>query len=182
MNRLRQLTAAEYLRMVDTGVFGEQEHLELIEGLLCQKLPCSEVQARLIQTLGALIFPRLSSQHLLRVRLPLQLGELSVPEPDLAIVSWDEGARRDSHPRHALLVIEVARGSLREDRTTKGMLYAHHGIAEFWLVDAEQQRVEVYRQPDAESSAYSERTTSQASDLLTCLAVPGLSLPLKDVW
>jgi Uma2 family endonuclease len=116
------------------------------------------------------------------VQLPLQLGELSVPEPDLAIVSREEGARRDSHPRHALLVIEVARGSLREERTTKGLLYARHGISEFWLVDAERQRVEVYRQPDAESSAYSERTTSQASEVLTSLAVPGLNLPLKDIW
>lgn len=181
-SRLRRLTAAEYMRMVDTGLFGEHERLELIEGVLCQMSPQSVVHARIIQMLGALIFPRLSAQHLLRVQLPLQLGELSVPEPDLAIVSREEGTRRDSHPRNALLVIEVARGSLREDRTTKGALYARHGIPEFWLVDAERQRVEVYRKPDVESSAYSERTTVQASDVVTAQAVPGLSIQLKDIW
>lgn len=182
-SRLRRLTAAEYMRMVDAGFFGEHERLELIEGVLCQMSPQSVVHARIIQMLGALIFPRLSTtKHLLRIQLPLQLGELSVPEPDLAVVSLEEGNRRDSHPRHALFVIEVARNSLREDRTTKGALYAHHGITEFWLVDVERQRVEVYRQPDAESSAYSERTTAQADDVLTSQAVPGLSLPLKDIW
>ena len=181
-SRLRRLTAAEYMRMVDAGFFGERERLELIEGVLCQRSPQSVVQARIIQMLGALIFPQLSTQQLLRVQLPLQLGELSVPEPDLAVVSREEGTRRDSHPRHALLVIEVARGSLREDRTTKGALYAGHGIPEFWLMDVERQRVEVYRQPDVESAAYSERTTVQPSDVLTSQAVPRLSIPLKDIW
>ena len=181
-SRLRRLTATEYMRMVDAGFFGERERLELIEGVLCQMSPQSVVHARIIQMLGALIFPQLSAQQLLRVQLPLQLGELSVPEPDLAVVSREEGTRRDSHPRHALLVIEVARGSLREDRTTKGALYARHGIPEFWLMDVERQRVEVYRQPDVESAAYSERTTVQPSDVLTSQAVPRLSIPLKDIW
>jgi len=181
-SRLRRLTATEYMRMVDAGFFGERERLELIEGVLCQMSPQSVVHARIIQMLGALIFPQLSAQQLLRVQLPLQLGELSVPEPALAVVSREEGTRRDSHPRHALLVIEVARGSLREDRTTKGALYARHDIPEFWLMDVERQRVEVYRQPDVESAAYSERTTVQPSDVLTSQAVPRLSIPLKDIW
>jgi Uma2 family endonuclease len=49
-------------------------------------------------------------------------------------------------------------------------------------MDVERQRVEVYRQPDVESAAYSERTTVQPSDVLTSQAVPGLSIPLKDIW
>ncbi len=181
-SRLRRLTATEYMHMVDAGVFGERERLELIDGVLCRMSPQSVLYARLIQMFSRLLFPQLSAQYLLRVQLPLQLGELSVPEPDLAIVSQEEGTRRDSHPRSAMLIIEVASSSLREDRTTKGALYARHGIAEFWLVDAERQRVEVYRQPDADSAAYAEHTTAQAGDVLTSQAVPGLRVPLDSVW
>jgi Uma2 family endonuclease len=170
------------MHMVDAGVFGERERLELIDGVLCRMSPQSVLYARLIQMFSRLLFPQLSAQYLLRVQLPLQLGELSVPEPDLAIVSQEEGTRRDSHPRSAMLIIEVASSSLREDRTTKGALYARHGIAEFWLVDAERQRVEVYRQPDADSAAYAEHTTAQAGDVLTSQAVPGLRVPLDSVW
>jgi Uma2 family endonuclease len=180
--RLRRLTATEYMRMVDAGVFGEHERLELIDGVLCRMSPQSVLHARIIQMLSGLIFPQLSSQYLLRVQLPLQLGEFSVPEPDLAVVSREEGGRRDSHPRTAALIIEVARNSLREDRSTKGALYARHGVAEFWLVDVERQRVEVYRKPDIESAAYAERTTAQAGDVLTSQAVPGLSIQLDSVW
>jgi hypothetical protein len=39
--RLRWLTATEYMRIVDAGVFGAHERLELIEGVLCRKSPQS---------------------------------------------------------------------------------------------------------------------------------------------
>lgn len=180
--RLRRLTAAEYMRMVDAGVFGAHERLELLDGVLCKMSPQSVPHARIIQVLGRLLFRQLSEQHDLRVQLPLQLGELSVPEPDLAVVERKEAERRDSHPRHALLVVEVARESLREDRTTKGALYARHGIPEFWLVDVDRERVEVYRAPDSETEAYTERTTVGRSEVLSCRSVPGLSVPLSDIW
>ncbi|HZI03016.1 MAG TPA: Uma2 family endonuclease [Archangium sp.] len=180
--RLRRLTVAEYMRMVDAGVFGEHERLELLDGVLCQMSPQSVPHARIIQVLGRLLFRQLSEQHDLRVQLPLQLGELSVPEPDLAVVERKESERRDSHPRHALLVIEVARESLREDRLTKGALYARHGIPEFWLVDVDRERVEVYRAPDSETEAYTERITVGRSEVLSCRCAPGLSVPLADIW
>lgn len=180
--RLRRLTATEYMHMVDAGVFGERERLELIDGVLCRMSPQSVLHARIIQMLSGLIFRQLSAQYVLRVQLPLQLGEYSVPEPDLAVVTREEGARRDSHPRSAVLIIEVARNSLKEDRSTKGALYARQGIAEFWLVDVERQRVEVYRQPDTDSAAYAEHTTVQASDVLLSQAVQGLRIPLDAIW
>ncbi len=182
MTRLRRLTAAEYMRMVDAGVFGERERLELIDGVLCRVSRQSVVHARIILMLSELIFPQLSAQWVLRAQLPLQLGDFSVPEPDLAIMSRAEGTRRDSHPRGAALIIEVARHSLREDRTMKGALYARHGVAEFWLVDVERQRVEVCRTPDADSAIYAEHTTAQGSDVLTSHAVPGLRVPLDSIW
>jgi Uma2 family endonuclease len=180
--RLRRLTVAEYMRMVDAGIFGEHERLELIDGVLCQMTPQSVPHARIIQVLSRLLFRQLSEQHHLRVQLPLQLGERSVPEPDIAVVDRVEGERRDSHPRQALLVIEVARESLREDRTTKGALYARHGIPEFWLVDVDRQRVEVYRTPDMETEAYTERITVGGSEVLSCRSVEGLRVALEDIW
>jgi Uma2 family endonuclease len=170
------------MRMVDSGVFGEHERLELLDGVLCKRPPQSVPPARLIQVLGRMLFRQFSAQHDLRVQLPLQLGEHSVPEPDLAIVDRKEGERRDSHPRHALLVVEVARESLREDRLTKGALYARHGIAEFWLVDVERERVEVYRAPDSETEAYTERITVGGSEVLGCRSVPEVRVPLADIW
>lgn len=168
--------------MVDVGVLGEHERLELLDGVLCRMTPQSVPHARAIQVLSRLLFEQVSKLYSVRVQLPLQLGEYSVPEPDIAVVSREEGDRRDTHPQHALLIIEVARTSLREDRATKGALYARHGIPEFWIVDVERQRVEVYRSPDPETESYAERTTVGGSELLACRAVPELRIPLDAVW
>lgn len=180
--RLRKLTASEYMQMVDVGVVGKHERLELLDGVLCRMTPQSVPHARIIQVLSRLLFKQVSEQYDVRVQLPLQLGEYSVPEPDIAVVSREEGARRDTHPQHALLVIEVARHSLREDRATKGALYARHGLPEFWIVDVERQRIEVYRQPDPETEAYSERITVSGAEVLACQAVPELRVPLESLW
>ncbi len=182
LGRLRKLTAAEFMRMVDVGVIAEHERLELIDGVLCRKTPRGVPHARAIQVLSYLLIQQVSEQQDVRVQLPLQLGEHSVPEPDLAVVTREEGARRDTHPQRALLVIEVARHSLREDRATKGALYARHGIPEFWIVDVERQRVEVYRQPDPETESYAERTTVSGGEALACQSVPELRVPLETVW
>ncbi|MCY1083085.1 Uma2 family endonuclease [Archangium lansingense] len=130
--RLRRLTAAEYMWMVDAGVFGEHERLELLDGVLCKMSPQSVPHARIIQVLSRMLFRQLSEQHDLRVQLPLQLGELSVPEPDLAVV--------------------------------------------------ESKEVEVYRAPDSETEAYTERITVGRSEALSCRSVPGLSVPPADLW
>ncbi len=180
--RLRKLTASEYMRMVDVGVFGKHERLELIDGVLCRMTPQSVPHARIVQELGQLLIEQLLRRYTVRVQLPLQLGEYSVPEPDIAVVSREEGARRDTHPQQALLVIEVARHSLREDRATKGALYARHRIPEFWIVDVERQRIEVYRQPDPETEAYSERITVSGAEVLACRVVPELRVPLEPLW
>jgi Uma2 family endonuclease len=58
----------------------------------------------------------------------------------------------------------------------------HSSGTEFWLVDVERQKVEVYRQPDPETEAYAERTTVGASEVLGCLSVPELRVPWAKVW
>lgn len=181
-HRIRRLTAAEYLRMVDTGVLGENERVELLEGVLCQMSPQSVPHARIVQALSWLIIRQLGEHTRVRVQLPLQLGQYSVPEPDIAVVTREEGERRDTHPQRALLVVEVAFASLREDRAMKGTLYARHGIPEFWLVDVERQKVEVYRQPDPGTETYAERITAGGAEVLGCQSVPELRVPLAQVW
>jgi Uma2 family endonuclease len=51
------------------------------------------------------------------------------------------------HPSAAILVIEVATSSLRQDRRIKAALYARAKIPEFWLIDVKARSVEVYRNP-----------------------------------
>jgi Uma2 family endonuclease len=88
-----------------------------------------------------------STGYTLRGQAPLALDEHSEPESDIAVV---EGAIRDfvsAHPQTAVLVVEVADSTLQYDRTTKARLYARNSIPEYWIVNLQERRLEVYRHP-----------------------------------
>lgn len=121
-----------------------------------------------------------------RVQLPLALGDFDEPFPDLAIV---QGSPRDylqEHPTTALLVVEVLETSLRADRETKGSLYAHVGIPEYWIVNLKERVLEVYREPAPDSKAvygasYRQKMTLQAGDMVQPLFLPTATIEVGSL-
>jgi Uma2 family endonuclease len=75
------------------------------------------------------------------------LGQHSAPQPDLVVLKRRADFYRHQlpGPNDVLLVVEVADASIEYDRTVKLPLYATHGIAEAWLVDLQNRRLEIYR-------------------------------------
>jgi len=131
--------------MVASGAL-EGEPVELLEGLLVEVMsPQSPAHAaaieRLTRHLGA-------ARARLRVQLPLALPPDSEPEPDLALV--EEKPSPGSHPRTALLVVEVSFSSPQIDRGVKAGLYARAGVPTYWLIDVLGRAVEVRSDPGSE--------------------------------
>src|SRR5262249_40195551 len=52
------------------------------------------------------------------------------------------------HPADPVLLVEVADSSLAKDRLRKSGLYARAGIPEYWIVNAVDVVLEVYREPE----------------------------------
>ena len=77
----------------------------------------------------------------------LQIGDRVGPEPDVVVLRADTPKVRKPSPENTLLVVEVADTSLAHDRYTKAPLYARANIAEYWIVDLNGERIEVYREP-----------------------------------
>jgi len=65
----------------------------------------------------------------------------------LAVVAGGPLQHLGAHPRFAALVVEVAESSLAYDRREKALLYARAGIAEYWIVNLAERRLEVHREP-----------------------------------
>jgi Uma2 family endonuclease len=114
----------------------------------------------------------------IRVQLPLALGEDSEPEPDVAAVV--SGSYKDGHPTSALLVIEVAESSLAEDRREKGVLYAEHGIPEYWIVDTARERVEVHS--EIIEAAYSRVTPYRRGEVVASSVFTDLKVRVEDIF
>lgn len=77
----------------------------------------------------------------------LDIGSDSDPGPDLAIVPGDIRDYSAVKPTAAVFVIEVSDESLLMDMTTKAELYATAGVPEYWVLDVENRRLIVFRDP-----------------------------------
>ncbi len=80
------------------------------------------------------------------------------------------------------LVVEIASKSTRKrDETIKRHLYERAGVTEYWVVDPEIDAVRIDRRgPSAYARAI--ELSREAGDVLTTQLLPGLDLPLGDIF
>jgi Uma2 family endonuclease len=102
-----------------------------------------------------------------------------VVEPDLIFVAdADSDIITDVHIRGVpTLLIEVL-SDARRDRVLKPELYATFGVSEYWIVDPEADRVEVYRLRDG---AYDKPEVLEPGETLTTPLIPGLRIDLTEI-
>ena len=77
------------------------------------------------------------------------------------------------------IVVEVLSGDRRRDLVRKRQLYAEAGVREYWIVDPRNDSVTLLELRDSE---YAERAELTVFDTLTTPLLPGLSIPLVDVF
>jgi Uma2 family endonuclease len=118
---------------------------------------------------------------LIRNQLALVFDLHTDPEPDLAVVRGEASDFRKIHPNTAALVIEVSDTTLYEDRTTKAELYATAGIADYWILDVNSEKLIVHRQPDA-NGTYGEVQTYGKEASISPLALPGVVLRVAEFF
>jgi Uma2 family endonuclease len=140
-----------YHQMIETGILGEDERIELIKGELATMSPIGAEHSGTLKKLTEMLFEQLRRRAVISVQDPLQVDDYSEPEPDLALLAPRRDFYKRALPRPAdvLLVIEVADRSLAYDRTIKMALYAGAGIAEAWIVNLIDRWIEVYRDPSS---------------------------------
>lgn len=74
------------------------------------------------------------------------------PVPDIAVVTGPPRAHAH-HPRTALLIVEIADTSLAYDTGEKASLYAAAGIADYWVIDVNDYRLHLFRDPQPDPAA-----------------------------
>jgi Uma2 family endonuclease len=160
---VRPMSVDEYYLAADAGVFGSDEKLELLRGEVLQLSPERSLHAWAIETCEDLLKGRFATGSV-RSQHPIDLDEFSQPEPDVVVVKGHKDLYLDKHPtaEDVWLVVEVSDTSLKKDRTLKASLYAEFGIPEYWIVDLQNQRLEVHREPKNGRYSVSEVLSSDA--------------------
>jgi hypothetical protein len=120
----RRWTRHEYGRLIDHGFLDEDDHIELLDGLLLVKEPQHSPHRTAVLLVAKALERAFGEGWFVQVQSPIIVDDRSEPEPDVCVV---RGSPRDyvsSHPRHPALVVEVAQSALAMARGRKATAYA----------------------------------------------------------
>ena len=176
------ISAAEYLRMGEAGVFAPEARLELIEGEIIEMAPIGSPHAGCVNKLTRLFIQRAGDAAVVAVQNPVIISNLSVPQPDLALLRARADDYASSHPETAdvYLVVEVADTTLAFDLGRKAAIYARCGIAELWVVDVNSRAIHVFRKPG--QSGYRETLCVHAGQSVACAALATVEIEVAELF
>lgn len=172
---------AEWHRMGEAGIFPPNTHLELIEGEILTMAPIGFNHAGHLNRLNHLFNRLLNDQTVISIQNPIQLGDISEPEPDFVLLRPEISFYSNRHPKaeDVLLLVEVSDSTLRFDRNQKMRLYATYNIPEYWIVNLIDDCLEVFRQP--QDGEYLNQTVLSKADSLNLHVLPSIQIAVADI-
>jgi Uma2 family endonuclease len=123
--------------------------------------------------------------HVFMAPLDVLFTRWDIVEPDLLFVADDQSdilTEENVQGAPALVVEILSRGTRKKDEQVKRRLCDRGGVREYWLVDPELDLVKVFRRRPDGSFVRDAELTSKASDVLTTPLLPGLTIPLIDLF
>ncbi len=177
----RLITTAEYHKMIEASVFGEDERLELIDGEIIEMSPIGSRHVAVVNRLTEFLGERLRGVAIISVQNPVELSEYSEPQPDLTILKRRSDFYEQALPltEDVLIAIEVSDSTVEKDRGLKIPAYARAGLAEAWLVDLYHDRIEVYSEPN--NGVYQEIRIVLRGQEAISKTIPQLVLKVDDI-
>jgi Uma2 family endonuclease len=155
-----RLSVRQFEKMIDAGVFRDEDHVELLGGLLVDKMVKQDPHNFAIDMLGAILSDDLPAEWIARQEKSVVLGRFWRPEPDIAVARGPRERYRSKGPRRSdlAMLVEVADSSYAKDRGPKWRKYAASGVSVYWIVNLPQRQIEVYSVPTGrgKSAGYRE--------------------------
>lgn len=176
-----RFTAEEFERMVEAGILTEDDRVELIDGQVVEKSPIGKRHASAVNRGTRVMNRLLGDRAIVSVQGPVQIGDGSQVQPDLALLRSREDFYAGQYPQagDVLLLLEVAESSLLVDRNQKVPVYAREMVSEVWLVNLLNDTVEVFRGP--EHGAYVDQSVAQRGEVLSPREFPDLEIRVEDL-
>jgi Uma2 family endonuclease len=180
----RAFTVHDIWRMVETGILGEKERFELVDGDLVMMSAKGYAHELVKSAFSIAIARALPDDMTMGVEITLQFTNNTLLEPDLAVFKRNAVLKSDANftyiePGNVLLAIEVAASSLSYDKGLKARLYARHRVQEFWVIDANERITWIYTGPSGDG--WSSIRELAPTELLTTSALPDFSIRRADI-
>jgi Uma2 family endonuclease len=172
-----RLTYEDYASFPDDGI-----RRELIDGeVLVTPSPVTRHQ-RIVLRLARFLADHVDTHHTGEVFIApfdVVLSRHDVVQPDIILVATpDSGIVTEANLQGPpTLVVEVV-SDPRTDRVRKRALYARYGVPEYWIVDPDADRVEVYL---LEGSSYPKPSIIEPGEVLASPSLPQLSIDITGL-
>src|SRR5580658_1365556 len=144
-----RFSVKDYYRMAETGVLRPDARVELLDGEIIDMSPIGPFHGGVVARLTQLFILLSKGRWLLWPQNALRLNDHSEPQPDVILLkpSTDDYTNNNPQPEDVFLLVEVSDSSLAIDVEKKLPLYGRAGVAEVWIVNLEEEVVEIYREP-----------------------------------
>ena len=179
------MTAAAVRMLDDSGFFRDDDNRhELIDGVLLMTPPPGTghfyVEGRANRALNrALMTSGLFESHYVQTGGALRIDELTLLGPDMMIVPVPS-MPGDVTSQSIIALIEISGSSRTNDLGPKAKIYAHAGIADYWVLDVAAKSVIVHRNPV--DGAYTSVQSFKAPSSLSCALLPDLTVQIMDLF
>ena len=168
--QLRLLTVENVFEMVEAGILGEDERVELVEGVLVQMSPEGRPHVVTIRELnGRLGHHYPWPQYHVQVQSTQPLTDHRLRIPDLIVARRVLGEWLV--PADVVLCIEVAETSHAQDTGAKAREYAQWGVPVYWVVDLDARLVEVWAPGDEKPAIVDRLLTWRPADAAPALII-----------
>jgi Uma2 family endonuclease len=181
-----RFTVDEYFRMSEAGIF-DDSRVELIDGRVYRMNAQANAHRWAVSKTMWALRSRFTAvdQFWVVVQGTVLLGQFGAPEPDLYVLNVPEGTPDDQLPV-PFVIIEVSDSTYAHDAGLKLGTYAAAGVLDYWIINLQQRRVEVYRDPRPPTVhggdwTYDTRTFHGPGDSVSLLAYPDVAVAVNEM-
>ncbi len=177
----RLITVAEYDKMIEHGILNKYNRVELLNGVLIEKMSKDPKHAALNDSIGNWFRERLSDRAYIRLQNPIVLNDFSEPEPDVVLAKPPRETYFERHPnaQDIFLILEISDTTVSYDRNAKAEAYSKAGIAQYLLLNLQNQTIEDYREPSTDG--YQSKQTYKAEQNFRLLAFPEIEINVGEL-
>jgi Uma2 family endonuclease len=180
----RAFNVEDVRRMIEAGVIGEDERIELVEGEIVVMAAKSYAHEMIKNALIKAVIRAAQPSLEVGVETTIQFSQGILLEPDIVVMRSDQIVKSDAgfvsvEQGGCSLLVEVSVSSLSYDKGRKAALYARLGVREFWVIDANERRTFVHTGPA--DNGWSSIVERGPHEVLTTPALPGFALKLSEI-
>jgi Uma2 family endonuclease len=178
----RLISVEEYDEMIEHGIFTTEDKVELLNGVIIEKMPKGPKHSSANDRITRLFYKLFDDKVIIRNQNPIWLDEISEPEPDFVLAKFDKDFYSDRHPtpEDIYLIVEISDSTLGRDRVTKNLAYSKAGIRQYLVLNLQNETIEDFREPGEDG--YQFKRTLRKGDTLSLAAFPEIEINIEDLF